>query len=128
MDAWLWSEEDVISPVRGVSEVERLLRGFPLLMVNLRVKLVPDGIIISDNGCASTDASIEWRMLLLVLLSFRRSRSVFSPRRARARANPPAELAVEVDDSACALELSWLELSLMLTSDVRFGDSAPVGW
>lgn len=128
-DAWLWSDAAVISPVRGVSEFERLLRGVPLFMVNLRVKPVPEGMTISDSGCgcASMDASIEWRKLPLVLLSLRRSRRVFSPRRARARAKPPAELAVDVDDSAWALELSWLELSLMLTSDVRFGDSAPAG-
>lgn len=90
-------------------------------MVILRVKPEPDGMTISDKVCASMDASIEWRALPLVLLSFRRSWSVFSPRRARARAKPPAELTVDAVDSGCALELSRLESSL--TNDVRFGDS-----
>lgn len=98
----LASEEATVSPVCGVSiqPADRWpppLRGVPRLMVNLRLRPPElDGMTISDSGCAPSDASMESCTPCLVRLSLRRCSSVFSPRTARARASPPAELAWEV--------------------------------
>jgi hypothetical protein len=65
------------------------------------VTLLPAGgmtMSVSD-GAAAREASIESRWYL-PRLSLRLSRSVFSPRTARARAKPPAELPPEADAEA----------------------------
>lgn len=67
------------------------------MIVNLLVKpLDDDGITISESGSALIDASME-SLTPLVRLSFRRSRSVFSPLMALALVKPPAGLAPDAD-------------------------------
>lgn len=121
LDSRRTSEED-ISPVRGVSMLDRPLRGVDLLIVGLRTRpMAAGGITISVSRLFSRDPSIESRTPL-VLLSLRLSRSVFSPLTAPVRANPLLELLPEAAESGFSLELVALEI--LSTREVRTGDGS----
>lgn len=85
------------SAVPGVPQAPTV-RGVPRPIVGRRCNPDGPGITISERGCGPADASMEPRALLLVRLSLRRSRSVFSPRTAGLLVKPP-ELAEDAPDS-----------------------------
>lgn len=89
-DSWPLSYD---SAVLGVVSLVLPVRGVPRLMVNRRCS-PPDGpgITISERGCGLAEASIESRVVPLVLLSLLRSSSVgaFSLLTAGLLDKPPA--------------------------------------
>ena len=88
-ESTLWPE-DVVDEDAGVSTAFPALRCPLLIAERRRSPSGPGGITISESGWPTTEASMELR-IPRVLLSFRRSRSVFSPLTACARTKPADE-------------------------------------